>query len=392
MREALGPYRAALTQGRRRSIILLVIIAIGIFGAVAWSSFRPLERQRNLLKRLEAGRVTPQNIFEFTSGYSCFGPEPVGPDVTPGGPGPVEKPLPPGVPGAEEQTCQFTDHIGEPFGPRFHGADLLARGEIPQEVIDQIKPAMIQHTRAQLVASEQGLAPRTLFLTRLRAIGTLLGVGFVVVFAATLFGAEMRWGVWRTLLTHEPRRGVLLTSKLGGLWTYVLVGIAVALAVATAVDTGMRTALDVDATGGPSIGYLAEQTGWAALSLTTYATIAAALAASIRTSIAGVAALLFLLGDHLLTRRFIWLRHYSPTQQVASLLPQPATISSGHAWPPPIVQRVVCGEPIAGSPDFCREVLLKPIPHWRASLVLGGWVLAFALAAWAVLRARDVPQ
>ena len=143
---------------------------------------------------------------------------------------------------------------------------------------------------------------------------------------------------------------------------------------------------------------LARVTGRSLLSLELYATIAAAFAIALRTSFAGMGALLFILVDGLATRRFTWLRHILPTQQIATLLP--GTLFGerpGYAWWPLLVTgQEICQPPRSVGPGTsiveCLPVRMKPIPHWRASVVLVGWLVAFALAAWAVLRARDVPQ
>jgi hypothetical protein len=185
----------------------------------------------------------------------------------------------------------------------------------------------------------------------------------------------------------------MVASKFAALLTYVLIGFIAALVVSTAVDVVMRNVLDVNASGGPGVARLAKEAGWAALSMGVYATLAGALTLSVRTSLAGTTSLLLLLGDHLLTTKFTWLRTYLPVQQVASLLPTPATVTSGYVWPPPILVKFECVVRNADVPfRECRDVMLKPIPHWRASLVLGAWLIGFVLAAWAVFRSRDVPQ
>jgi len=416
--EALGPYRAALTQGRRRSIVFLFLVAMGIFGAVAWSSFRPLQTQRSFLDQLESGHITPENFFRYAPGITCGGgPEPLGPGVEPGG-SPSEaspsatasttpagpeataggsgSPLPvkPTRPGGPESraTCQVIGPGGEPIGPPLPG-DAFSTPEGPsQSFIDQITPQLIDAQRQVIATTESLLTMRALFEIRVRALGTFLGILFIVFFASTFFGAESRWSVWRTLLTHEPRRGRILASKFGALWTFVLAGLVVALGISVAVDVAMRVVLNVNATGGPSIAGLAKQTGWAALTLTTSATIAASLALMVRTSIAGMGAFLVLLGDHLLVQRFLWLREYSSTTQVASLLPEPATISTGYVWFPHVTHSIECTRAAGASFPECTEVLLKPLSHWHAGVVLAAWLVAFLLAAWALFRVRDVPQ
>jgi hypothetical protein len=181
------------------------------------------------------------------------------------------------------------------------------------------------------------------------------------------------------------------------LWTLILVGFLGTLGVIFIVDVVMRVLSDVHASGGPTIPHIVSQGGWALLSLELFATIAAALVIAARVTLAGLFTLLLIVGDGLLVAKYHWLRHYFPTQQIATLLPRPP-LATGYVWhdlinggftcPPPPPPGVSPGQ-IIGE---CREIMLRPIPHWRASAVLGAWLIGFALIAWGVLRARDVPS
>lgn len=398
MREALGPYRASLTQGRRRSIIFLFILAVGITGAIAWSSFVPLQDQRKLLSRFETGNVTPENFFEFAPGVTCFGGEF-------GGPPPVVEPqgsAPSGATTAPTETppqpiaeCQFVAPDGQPLGPRFQGDPFqkFSNGLVSRQFIDEVRPAIVESLRTQIDDAEQFLGVRALFQVRVRVVGTFVGILFAVLFASTFMGAELRWSVWRTLLTHEPRRGKMIASKFGAMWTFVLFGFVMALIVSTGVDVVMRNLLEVHANvAGPSVLRLAKEAGWATLSLGLYSTIASALTLAVRTSLAGLFSLLLFLGDFLLVQRYTRLRSFLPVQNISWLLPQPTTVTSGYVWPPAITTKFECVRKAGTAFRECKEVMLKPIPHWRAALVLGAWIIGFAFAAWAVFRSRDVPQ
>jgi hypothetical protein len=385
--EALGPYRAALTLRRRRSLIVLLVVAFTFFGVAAWSSYRVLNGQRRFLHELQTGTFTRDSLLRF--GIACQG----GPE---GPPGPGGTP-PPGPP-AE---CQFVAPDGQPIGPTFQGEDPFSGSPgsgLSQAAIDNMRPGLIAGQKTLVRQTEQVLGPRAMFSTRVRALGTFVGIVFAVLLGATFTGAEFRWGVWRTLLTHEPRRGRVLAGKLSALWTLVAVGFVVALAVVSGVDVVMRLTSHVHASGGPTAVRLAKESGWAVLSLEVYATMAAAIALALRTSLAGITALLLAVGDHLLVDKYHWLRHYFPVQQIATLLPTPERITTAYVWFPRVIGGVACEQapPPAGisGPAFqqCREILLKPIPHWRASAVLAGWIVAFAFGAYSILRARDVPQ
>jgi ABC-type transport system involved in multi-copper enzyme maturation permease subunit len=404
-----GTYRAALTLGRRRGVVLLFVIGITLFGALAWGSYRDLNSQRSFLAKLRTS-TDFNDVFRQLGGVSCsggeFGPPPEPLETgssettspspeTSGSEGAVGKPgfFPGGSRSfSQELECQFIGSDGMPIGPVFHqdpyGFGPGGRSPFTPQQIDEFRPQFIKSQETNIARIEETLGPRYLFETRVRALGTFVGTVFAVLLGATLIGAEFRWGVVRTLLTHEPRRGRVLGGKMLGLWTFVAVGFVVVLAVVSGVDVVMRITSHVHASGGPSAARIARQAGWAVLSLELWATMSAALAMLARVTIGGVVTLLATVGDHLLVQKFHWLRHFLPTQQVASLLPTPTRITTAYVWYPPVTGGFVCDR----TTGFCREILFKPIPHWRASLVLVAWTIGFAMLAWGVLRARDVPQ
>jgi hypothetical protein len=407
VRETLGPYRAALVQGRRRSILLLTLIAVGIFGAVAWSSYGRLRTERAFLALLESPQpLNEQSFFKFGVGFGCefSGPGP-GPGENPGraasgeipppgGESPI--PVPPKLGGGNPTTCQLISRSGNPIGPRFPVNAGDENGpRMDPAALEAVRPDMIREERINVAKAKVALAPGWIFQSRVRTAGAIHGVIFVVLFGATFFGAEWRWGVWRTLLTHEPRRGRVLAAKLGALWTFVAAGFVLALAVASGVDVVMRLLSDVHTSGGPSIVRLAKESGWSLLSLETYATMAGALALAVRTSLAGFMPLPLTVGEWFLVRKFLFLRPFSPVQQVAYLVPHlpEDKVASGFGWFPALTSKVTCrtlpGQSFAG---VCKEIALRPIPHWRATLVLLAWIAAASLLGWMVLRRRDVPQ
>jgi ABC-2 family transporter len=382
MLEGLGPYRAALRLGRRRSLIVLLGIALALLGTLAWTSYRDLNSQRKFLKDLQHGTFATSALFRF--GVACFGG---------GGPqGPPGSPIAPQGP----ESCQFIGPGGQPIGPSFKG-DPFNEGGLSKEQITKIRPQLIEAQRQVIRADERILRARTVFSSRVRSLGTLLGVVFIVILGSTFMGAEYRFGVWRTLLTHEPRRARVLIGKFIALWTLVLIAFVSTLFVMSVVDAVMRVVSHVHASGGASIARLVGKAGFALLVLELFATIAATFALAARVSLAGLLTLVMILGDHLLIGKYHFLRHYSPVQQVATLVPRLTTIGTGYAWPPRLVGGVVCQPssvtgPGGGTFGTCREIMLKPIPHWRASVVLSAWLIGFVLLAWSALRARDVPQ
>jgi hypothetical protein len=396
VREAWARYRAAVAAGRRRSLFVLFVIALGVLGVLAWGSYHELGRQRRFLHQIESGRVSEDAIFSL--GVACQDfqkPFPPGePQPAPGAvePGQQSSPEPePVVP-----TCQFVGRDGTPIGPTFSAESLHGPNgpQISKDLLDQVRPQLVEAMKASIAETEKLFGFRSIIESRIHTFGTFVGIVFVVLFASTFIGAEFRWGVWRSLLTHEPRRGRVLSSKLLALWTIVFAGFAAALAVTIAVDVVMKSSLHIHSSaGGPSALRIAKESGWAVLSLELYATIGGMLALAVRTSFAGLATLLLIVGDHLITGKYHFLRHYLPVQQVGTLLPDPQFVDTGYVWFPKVTGGYVC-KPSSDPNVFseCREILFKPIPHWRASVVLAGWLLAFVLAGWAVLRARDVPQ
>lgn len=374
MRETLGPLLASLGQVRRRSILFLFVAALVVWGLITWIAYTNYRSHRSAIQAVERGDLSGESIYRLMGSYSCD---------------------------EQQQHCQLIDNRGQPYGPTFavEPFDKFAPGERDPfiEGVEKVLPQLLPYFKADLARLGARLAPRALLRDRTEALGTFFGILFVVLIASTLIGAEWRWGVWRTLLTHEPRRGRVLAAKLGAVWVAVAVGAVVLLAVTASLDAFFRQISDISASGGPRTLTLARVTGRSLLSLELYATVAAAFAVVFRTSFAGMGSLLFILVDGLASRRFTWLRHILPTQQIATILP--GSIFSdrpGYAWWPLLetgAQRCETQTFGQGHEAFiCFPVRMKPIPHWRASVVLVGWLVAFALAAWAVLRARDVPQ
>lgn len=377
MREALGPVFASLAQVRRRSILFLFVAALVVWGLITWSYYTTYRSQRAALLAGERGDLRPEILYRLApGGFSCMGEEP--------------------SPTPQEQRCRFIDRLGREFGPTFTiqppNPDDPANKDPYLEAIKGALPSLLPEFRSQLEQDAARLAPRVVLRDRAETLGTFFGILFVVLIASTLIGAEWRWGVWRTLLTHEPRRGRVLAAKLAALWVAVAVGAIGLLAVTAGLDAVFRMMSNIEASGGPDVAILARVAGRSLLSLELYATVAAALATTIRTSFAGMGSLLFILGDGLASGRFTWLRHFLPTQQIATLLPgHPFNQRPGYTWWPQITGIDRCQVEATGGVN-CFTTPLKPIPHWRASVVLVGWIVAFALAAWAMLRARDVPQ
>lgn len=373
VRSVLSPLRAAIGAAlRRRSLLILLIATLGVFGLISWGSFSGIRNQRDLVDKAERGELQGFELFELGIGFSC-----------------------------NEQVCFVQANDGTPLGiefpipmpGQFGGFD--PSGTPPEiRALEQNLPRVVQAFREKLDEQERALSPMATLGTRIRAAGTFWGVLFAVLAGATLLGAEWRWGVWRTLLTHEPRRGRVLLSRFLMLWIVIATGLAVTLGFTVGTDAVFRAISDVDATGGPGVATLARAAGRSLLSVEVYATMAGALATIVRTSFAGVGALVLLLADGLASGRYDWTRHFLPAQQIATLIPpSPRAETIGYAWWPPVrVGSASCTAAPDGFGVVCTEKLLAPIPQWRAALVLGAWIMGAALLAWIFVRRRDVPQ
>lgn len=390
MREVLSPVRAALRAGRkRRAAFVLAVLTIIILGLFAFGTFMDLRQQRRFLNE------ALQNGGFF--GLSCD-------------PGEIGGGSPEGP---QQLQCRFMGPIG-PIGPTISESEVpfLSKPEQPpppnfdpgateRELFEKYRAQIEPEFRRQIREFEGAYAPRRLLVARTRMAATFWGVLFVVMFGSTLFGAEWRWSVWRTQLTHEPRRGRVFGAKIAALWVLVAAGYVIVLAAIYGLDQLFRVLFDVTARGGPGYRTLAAELARGLLPLEVYATMAAVAATIARASVVGLGApLAVLLADGLLTNRFSQLRPFSAAQQVAWLIPNPQQGGGGPfavlAWWPKITSKFVCtGVPQiqeGGLVDACREIKLPPIPQGRAIAVLFAWMAVVLLAAYGLLRARDVPQ
>lgn len=375
-RELWGPLRAAIGAAmRRRSLLVLLIALIGTFGVISWVTFSGIRHQRDLIEQAERGALPGFELFRLGINTVCDG-----------------------------QKCEVLTNNGEPLGVEFPAPEGV--GEFPPTVVpgptelppdvqamqDHL-PEILSGLRGELDKDASALGPLATLHQRIRAAGTFWGVLFAVILGATLLGAEWRWGVWRTLLSHEPRRQRVLFSRLLMLWLTVLGGLLITLAFTVVADTVFRIMTDVHARGGPGFGEVLRSFGETVLSLEVYGTIAGSLATIARASFAGIGGLVFLLADGIATGRFKWLRHILPAQQVATLIPTPIFPETGYAWWPAVsTGEFICEPPTNGFGEVCRDRLLPPIPQPRAFVVLLLWVALASAAAWFFVQRRDVPQ
>lgn len=214
-----------------------------------------------------------------------------------------------------------------------------------------------------------------------------------VLLAATLFGAEFRWGYWKTLSTTEPRRGVLVAAKLTNLWLLILVALVVILMVSYALHPLFARVYRVQSPEGwPSLPSVFETIGTAWLTIGFYATAAATLTVWVRSSLAGlVGAIGFVVTDGVLLLKVTIHRRASPVEQVAALMPDLGGFLSGvtaHVWFPQAATST-----IEEHQGFTRTLTtpLPPIHDWQAVAVLIAWALFFVGLGYLVVRKRDIP-
>jgi hypothetical protein len=406
---ALGPYRASMAQARRRRALKLLLVAtLAVFGLIAWSSYPNYRSQRKVLDGLEGGTINVEQLLQQSGGFSCNesacqivdrSGNPIGPEF-PITRGQFGEPQPGQPPKPEASTPSATTTSGTPSDATVPPGeepppDKFGGPPISREDLERALPELIPEFRADLAKAEKMLSPRVSLQSRARAAGVFWGVLFAVFAASTLIGAEWRWGVWRTLLTHEPRRGRMILAKMATVWTMIAIGLALTLAFTAGLDVIFRSISHVNAQGGPNNLGIARTAGKSLLSLEVYSTFAAAAAMTIRASFGGIAALALLLGDGLATTKWHWLRHGLPTQQIARLLPAPVDnfFGGGYVWWTPLSGgEVVCSPSEGNVVVNCKEVPLHLIPQWRAVAVLFAWIALASLLTWLGLRARDVPQ
>lgn len=375
MNERTAAFRAAVRDARkRRASLALFLGALAILAISATTSYLQLRSQERYLDQVPAARSLSGLPLE----YSC-----------------------------DESTCTFRVPGGRRFGDVEVPAEALdfgARFEPGRPGVDDTDPAaraeyaplrarFVETARAMKQEMEREFAPRRIMIGRLRMAGTMWGVLFAIVFGATFLGAEWRWGVWRTQLTHEPRRGVLFANKLAAAWACVAAGFFAIALVLAVYDALLRSVFHITASGGPDTGTLALESLRALIGVETYASFAIAFTMLLRTGVAGfgipvVAGLV----DGMVTPYWTALRGWLPIQQVAALLPN---LSSDFVvstmWFPRVTDARVCDT--AGAVlHRCHNEPLTPIPHWRAVLVLVTWSALSAIVAGLVLRVRDIPD
>src|SRR2546423_11573583 len=363
MREAIAATGAAFTVfRRRRGAFALFVVLVAMMGVTVWGSYAVVRQERRTLAEVRRGR------FQFFDlGFSC-----------------------------DPTSCRLALPNGQTLGPSLDPSIIQGtNGQPPdpqtlQDFFKSHTPQIEDGLRQAAAALNRDFSPRRILGARARSLGSLWGVIFVTLLGAALFGAEWRWSVWRTLLTHEPRRARVLFGKLTALWLLVAIAFIATLGLVAAADTIFRAVYSVEVGGGPTIGAMALGAGRSLLGVEFFATLAAMFAMIFRSSLAGLGgSLAIALLDGLATQHFVFLRHYLPDQQVAVLLPHSGRfLTVASPWWRTISGTLKC----PGFPNDCHFIAFRPIQPGTAAAVLGAWLVAAAVVAYVVLRARDVPQ
>lgn len=346
----------------RRGLKLMALVALGMLVWISWSNHKSIDDSRKYIRAVERALDDPnsqqQSIRDGPGGkYPYFGP-----DVT-----------------EDEYRKQLES--GRLFS-----------------VVGVFQATPILHA---------GNSHRV----TLGVFGTVPGVLFAVLIASTFVGADFRWSYWKTAATVEPRRGRLILAKLTALWLLLAIGLVVLLGLSYGVNALFAQVYDLDqpipslnkvgsaylkiyTTDQLDVADLLGTLGAAILSIGTYATFAAAAVVWARTSLAGPLASvgLLVLDGALITPRLTAIRHASPAQQIAFLLPDIPHISFDAVrgiWFERM-DKIVSFSTVG--PRSLQVTELSTIPDWRALSVLAAWIALGILIAVAGLRARDLPS
>lgn len=227
--------------------------------------------------------------------------------------------------------------------------------------------------------------------------GTAMGVAISVVLASTMVGADFRWGYWKTLAAHEPRRWRLLAAKFMVLWLFILLGLLVVLALSYPLNSLFGQLYDVRSFGGiPRVTSILNELGRAWLVNCAYGSLAAAIVLITRSNLAGLGGGLGLtLADGFLSQKFPFLGYASPAQQVSALLPPPDPFTSfndvlGVQWFEAVESQAFVVVRVGGKVTM-KAISPLAIPDERAALILTAWVLLALVVAILAMRSRDLP-
>lgn len=253
----------------------------------------------------------------------------------------------------------------------------------------------IESLTEQINTRRSQLSPGESYHFLLGYFGTAMGVTISVLLASTMVGADFRWGYWKTLTAHEPRRWRLVVSKFVALWLLILVGLMIVLGLSFPLNSLFAQLYEVRPLAGfPQSSELLSELGRAWLVNCVYGSLAAAIVLVSRSNLAGLGGSLGLtLADGLLSQKYSFLGYGSPAQQVVALFPGPDRFSSFNDVPG--VQWFRASESFevirVGGQLTMKAGPKLTIPDERAAAFLIAWALVAVMVAILAVRSRDLP-
>jgi ABC-type transport system involved in multi-copper enzyme maturation permease subunit len=322
---------------RRRAIWLISLITLAILGLYSWTNHKAVEDSRTQIDFLESSLRLE-----------------------------VENP-------------------GQRLGPTITQEEF--RAQIRQQIASDRK--QIEDRRIQLSSKRSHRYVLGYF-------GTAIGVSISILLAAVLSSGDFRWSYWKTLASHEPRRGRLILAKFISIWLFILIGLLVILALSYPLDALFARLYDVQPPRGiPAATDVAGRLWRAWLVNSVYASLAAAIVFASRSAIAGLAGGFgIFVAEGVASQRIATMHPVSIAQQVLGLF-RPRTGLSSFAdvtsvqWFEPTALRTIAKTP-EGFPVLMSRAM-KLVPTTRAALVLVGWILVFSAFAIAAMKRRDLP-
>lgn len=260
-------------------------------------------------------------------------------------------------------------------------------------IVTEVNPREVERRRLQLL--RKYLGPEHSHLLVLGLLGTGWGITLAVLLAATLFGAEFRWGYWKTLVLHQPSRWRVVVAKFVVLFCLLLVGLVFLLAISYPVNWTFARIYDVDTVGrlAPPSALLRElMRSW--LSTSAFAALAAATTMISGLGLVGAGGvMLFAFADgsfassNLRLAKVFKLSFASLVADLFHYYPHVSLLRSYSwvvtpDWSPPIEELAPPGHLTASglAPD-----------QFFAVVVLLALALLAVLVTWAVVKRRDVP-
>lgn len=268
---------------------------------------------------------------------------------------------------------------------------------ISREEVLRLRETLAESTdlhKTRIRVLEKEYSSSNLHKIVLTLFGTGPGIALSVLLAATLFGAEFRWGYWKTIATHQPARGRVILAKFCVMWMMLLVGLILVAVLAYPIYLvlGRLYGIHSNVTW-PPVASLMPMLMKAWVTLVSYASLTAAAVVVFRASLAGiVVSVSFVMLDGLVSARIGFLKRLLPVQQVAELFGDASETFGvlSRVWFPP-ASLAANQIPLTFSPQD-GELLAEPISSGLGVVVLLVWALMASLSAMYFMNRLDIPD